>query len=124
MVVTTNPLIQHTFPTEAAWRDVKLLVAGAGQWNDPSKFGSFRQVEPIDFFPTYYPAVAPSTEPAAPSTGSAADPCGALTSEEQAALIDEARDAKRAEGSAPTLSDVASVALTGGAAKQDDGETP
>ena len=38
MVKTDNPLIQHTFPTQAAWRDVKLLVAGAGQWNDPAKF--------------------------------------------------------------------------------------
>ena len=98
MVMTDNPLIQHTFPTQAAWRDVKLLVAGAGQWNDPSKCGSFRQVEPIDFFPTYYPALAPPTEPAAPTTGSAADPCGALTADEQTALIAEARDAKHAAG--------------------------
>ena len=30
MVMTDNPQIQHTFPTQAAWRDVKLLVAGAG----------------------------------------------------------------------------------------------
>jgi PKD domain len=123
MVMTDNPQIQHTFPTQAAWRDVKLLVAGAGQWNDPAKFASFRQVEPIDFFPTYYPALAPPTEPAAPSTGSAADPCGALTAPEQAALIDEARDAKRAEGSAPTLAEIASVALNSDVAK-DDSETP
>ena len=34
---------------------------------------SFRQVKPIDFFPTYYPALAPPTEPVAPVTGSAAD---------------------------------------------------
>ena len=74
MVMTTDPQIQHTFPTQAAWRDVKLLVAGAGQWNDPAKFGSFRQIEPIDFFPTYYPALAPPTEPAAPTTGSAGRP--------------------------------------------------
>jgi hypothetical protein len=111
MVKTSDPLIQHTFPTQAAWRDVKLLVAGAGQWNSPEKFGSFRQLEPIDFFPTYYPAVAPSSEPLPPSSGSAADPCGALTPDEQSALIDEARDAKNAEGNAPTLNDVASVAL-------------
>ena len=124
MVKTENPLIQHTFPTQAAWRDVKLLVAGAGQWNDPSKFASFRQVEPIDFFPTYYPALAPPTEPAAPTTGSAADPCGALTAPEQAALIEEARDAKRAEDSSPTLADIASVALTSGASKNDDAESP
>jgi hypothetical protein len=123
MVKTDDPLIQHTFPTQAAWRDVKLLVAGAGQWNDPSKFGSFRQVEPIDFFPTYYPAVAPASEPLPPSTGSAADGCGGLTAPEQAALIDEARDAKRAEGAAPTLGEIASVALSNSASK-DDGETP
>ncbi len=123
MVMTDNPLIQHTFPTQAAWRDVKLLVAGAGQWNSPEKFASFRQVEPIDFFPTYYPALAPPTEPAAPSTGSAADPCGALTAPEQAALIDEAREAKRAEGSSPTLADMASVALTSDASKEET-ETP
>ena len=124
MVMTTDPLIQHTFPTQAAWRDVKLLVAGAGQWNDPSKFGSFRQVEPIDFFPTYYPALAPPTEPAAPTTGGSADPCGALTAGEQSALIDEARDAKHAAGEAPTLSDVASSALTSDASKNDDSESP
>jgi hypothetical protein len=124
MVKTTDPLIQHTFPTQAAWRDVKLLVAGAGQSNSPEKYASFRQVEPIDFFPTYYPALAPPTEPAAPSTGSAADPCGALTAPEQAALIDEARDAKQAEGASPTLADTASVALTRGASKNDDAESP
>jgi hypothetical protein len=124
MVMTDNPLIQHTFPTQAAWRDVKLLVAGAGQWNDPSKFASFRQVEPIDFFPTYYPALAPPTEPAPPTTGGAADPCGALTADEQTALIDEARDAKHAAGEAPTLSDVASSALTSDASKQEDTEAP
>ena len=120
MVMTDNPLIQHTFPTKAAWRDVKLLVAGAGQWNDPSKFGSFRQVEPIDFFPTYYPALAPPTEPAPPTGGAAADPCGALSSSEQAALIDEARDAKHAAGATPTLGDIASVALTSDASSTGD----
>jgi hypothetical protein len=91
---------------------VKLLVAGAGQWDSPEKFGSFRQLEPIDFFPTYYPALAPPTEPLPPASGSAADPCGALSPSEQAALIDEAHDARQAESvSRPTLADVASVAL-------------
>lgn len=70
-----------------------------------------------------YPALAPPTEPAAPSTGSAADPCGALTASEQAALIDEARDAKRADGASPTLGEIASVALNSDASK-DDSETP
>jgi len=129
MVMTDNPLIQHTFPTQAAWRDVKLLVAGAGQWDDPGKFASFRQVEPIDFFPTYYPALAPPTEPAAPTGGGAADPCGALTASEQSALIDEAHDAKQAAAQAPTLADIASTALTSDAeprvpAPVEDNETP
>jgi hypothetical protein len=127
MEFTTNPIIQHTFPTQAAWRDVKLLVAGAGQWDSPEKFGSFRQLEPIDFFPTYYPAVAPAAEPLPPSTGSAADPCGALTSGEQTDLIAEARDAKRAAQSQPSLPDIASYALTAGSAGADDAsadETP
>src|SRR5689334_15849242 len=129
VVQTTNPVIQHTFPTQAAWRDVKLLVAGAGQWDDPGKFASFRQVEPIDFFPTYYPALAPPTEPAAPTGGGAADPCGALTASEQSALIDEAHDAKQAAAQAPTLSDIASSALTSDAeprvpAPTEGSETP
>ena len=129
MVMTQNPVIQHTFPTQAAWRDVKLLVAGAGQWDSPEKFGSFRQVEPIDFFPTYYPALAPPTEPAAPTGGGTADPCGALTASEQSALIDEAHDAKQAAGQAPTLGDLASSALTSDASPRvpagtEESETP
>ena len=124
MVMTDNPLIQHTFPTQAAWRDVKLLVAGAGQWNDPSKFGSFRQVEPIDFFPTYYPALAPPTEPAAPTTGSAADPCGALTADEQTALIDEARDAKHAAGDDPDALGHRELGAHERRLEEDDTESP
>ena len=112
MVMTTDPTIQHTFPTQAAWRDVKLLVAGAGTWDSPEKFGSFRQEEPIDFFPTYYPALVPPSEPAAPSSGPQADPCGALSADEQTALIAEARDAKHAAEAAPSLDSLASSALT------------
>jgi hypothetical protein len=111
MVATTNPVIQHTFPTKAAWRDVKLLVGGAGQSNSPEKWASFRQEEPIDFFPTYYPALVPPTEPLPPSSGPAADPCGALSADEQAALIAEAKNAKKSESNAPTLDNLASYAL-------------
>src|SRR5581483_995700 len=114
MLMTTDPTIQHTFPTQAAWYDVKLLVAGAGQWNDPSKFASFRQEEPIDFFPTYYPAIAPPTEPQPPTSGPQANPCGTLTDDEQTALIAEARTAKRDAQQAPSLSQLASSALTSG----------
>ena len=111
MVATTNPIVQHTFPTEAAWRDVKLLVGGPGQGNAPDKWASFRQLEPIDFFPTYYPALVPPTEPLPPATGTQADPCGALSAAEQSALITAARNAKGAPASSPTLGDVASYAL-------------
>ena len=69
MVMTDHPRSSTRSRRRPRWRDVKLLVAGAGQWDSPEKFGSFRQVEPIDFFPTYYPAVAPPAEPAAPTTG-------------------------------------------------------
>jgi hypothetical protein len=111
LVSTMSPTIQHTFPTQAGWYDVKLLVAGAGQWNDPSKWASFRQEEPVDFFPTYYPAIAPPTEPQPPTSGPAANPCGVLTGQEQAAMIAAARNAKTAAAPAPSLGDLASVGL-------------
>jgi hypothetical protein len=118
IVSTTNSTIQHTFPAQAGWYDVKLLVAGAGQWNDPSKWASFRQVEPIDFFPTYYPATAPSSEPLPPSSGPASNPCGALSAQEQTDMIAAARDAKNSDAAAPTLAQMASVALKPGSAKK------
>ena len=58
LVSTTEPTIQHTFPTQAGWYDVKLLVSERREL-DANKSGFFRQVEPINFFPTYYPAVPP-----------------------------------------------------------------
>jgi PKD domain len=106
LTATTDPLIQHTFPTQAAWRDVKLLVGdGHDHW------GSFRQLEPIDFFPTYYPAVAPATEPLPPSSGPAADPCGTLAPDEQAAMIAATATAGTSAAPTVTLSDTASWAL-------------
>ena len=105
VVSTTDPTIQHTFPTQAAWRDVKLLVGDGDGW------GSFRQVEPIDFFPSYYPAVARATEPLPPSSGPAANACGALSPEEEAALIAQAGQAQASQAASPTLADVASYAL-------------
>jgi PKD domain-containing protein len=106
VVSTTDPTIQHTFPTQAAWRDVKLLV---GQGRD--KWGSFRQEEPIDFFPTYFPALVPPTEPLPPSTGPQADPCGALTADEENAMIAAAGNAQPAQSSGPSLDSIASYAL-------------
>ena len=43
-----------------AWHDVKLLVARA-TGGTTTNVGLYRQVEPIDFFPTYYPALPPPT---------------------------------------------------------------
>jgi hypothetical protein len=122
MVMTANPIIQHTFPTQAAWRDVKLLVAGPGQWDDPGKFGAFRQEEPIDFFPTYYPALVPPTEPLPPSSGPASNPCGTLSDAEMTALIQEAHDARQANGFQPTLGDLASSALNSSASTPPPGD--
>jgi hypothetical protein len=107
VTATTNPLIEHTFPTQAAWRDVKLLVGYNGTW------GSFRQLEPIDFFPTYYPALRPPTEPLPPSSGPQANPCGVLSDEEQAAFVAATAGAVPAPADAPTLADVASAAIDG-----------
>jgi hypothetical protein len=102
---TTNPIITHTFPTKAGWYDVKLLV------NNNDKWGAFRQVEPIDFFPTYYPALVPPTEPLPPTTGAAADPCGVLSSDELQTMIAAAKTAKHAPATTVTLKDLAAVAL-------------
>ena len=74
--------------------------------------GFFRQVEPIDFFPTYYPAMPPPTEPLPPSSGAAADPCGVLSSDEQSAMIGAAASAKPSTAKSPSLNEIASVALT------------
>ena len=101
VVATTEPTIQHTFPTQAAWRDVKLLVGFDGAW------GSFRQLKPIDFFPTYFPALVPPTEPLPPSSGQQADRCGALTAQEQADFVAAAGHATPSAATSPTLSDLA-----------------
>src|SRR5262249_4161098 len=109
VVSTTNPVIQHTFPTQAAWRDVKLLVQGSG--NSSTRYGSYRPVEPIDFFPPYYPPLAPPPEPAPPSSGPPADPCGALSQSEQQALIDASKHAQPSTAPTPSLASIASYGL-------------
>ena len=55
---------------------MKLLVSKGDGTKTTSNVGTYRQVEPINFAPTYYPAVPPASEPLPPSTGPAADPCG------------------------------------------------
>jgi len=105
LTMTTNPIIQHTFPGQAGWYDVKLLVGKGGKW------GAFRQVEPIDFFPTYYPAIPPASEPTPPASGAAANPCGVLSSDELQTMIAAAKTAKHAPPNTVTLNQLASVAL-------------
>ena len=52
-----------------------------------SSVGNYRQVEPINFAPTYYPATPPPSEPLPPTSGPAADPCGQLSSDELASMV-------------------------------------
>jgi hypothetical protein len=98
VIRTTHAQIQHTFPGQAAWYDVKLLVAKSGQTSSTTNVGAYRQVEPIDFFPTYYPAVAPASEPKPPTTGPAADPCGTLSSDELSSFVATANNGPVQDG--------------------------
>jgi hypothetical protein len=66
---------------------VKLLVSKGDGTKTTSNVGAYRQVEPINFAPTYYPATPPADEPQPPTTGAAADPCGALSSDELASFV-------------------------------------
>ncbi len=84
---TNNPRVTHTFPTKAGWHDVKLLVSKGDGTKTTANVGTYRQVEPINFAPTYYPATPPAAEPQAPTTGAAADPCGQLSSDELASFV-------------------------------------
>jgi hypothetical protein len=84
---TNNPRVTHTFPTKAGWHDVKLLVSKGDGTKTTSSVGTYRQVEPINFAPTYYPATPPAAEPQPPTTGAAADPCGQLSSDELSSFV-------------------------------------
>jgi PKD domain len=84
---TNNPRVTHTFPAKAGWRDVKLMVSKGDGTKTTTNVGDYRQVEPINFAPTYYPATPPAGEPQPPTTGAAADPCGQLSSDELASLV-------------------------------------
>src|SRR3954454_16407411 len=84
---TNNPKVTHTFPAQAGWHDVKLMVSKGDGTKTVSSVGNYRQVEPINFAPTYYPAVPPASEPLPPTPGPAADPCGQLSSDELASFV-------------------------------------
>ena len=84
---TNHPTVTHTFPTQAGWHDVKLMVSKGDGTKTTTNVGNYRQVEPINFAPTYYPATPPAGEPQPPTTGAAADPCGQLSSDELASFV-------------------------------------
>jgi hypothetical protein len=84
---TNNPRVTHSFPVKAGWHDVKLLVSKGDGQKTTANVGTYRQVEPINFAPTYYPATPPAAEPQPPTTGPAADPCGVLSSDELASFV-------------------------------------
>src|SRR3954470_23773580 len=84
---TNNPRVTHTFPTQAGWHDVKLLVSKGDGTKTTSNVGTYRQVEPINFAPTYYPAVPPAAEPQPATDGNKSDPCGTLNSQELTDLV-------------------------------------
>jgi len=84
---TNDPKITHTFPTQAGWHDVKLLVSKGDGTKTTSNVGTYRQVEPINFAPTYYPATPPASEPMPPASGPASDPCGQLSSDELSSFV-------------------------------------
>jgi PKD domain len=87
---TNNPRVTHTFPAQAAWHDVKLLVSKGDGTKTTSNVGAYRQEEPINFFPTYIPATPPAGEPQPPTTGAAADPCGVLSADELSSFVNTA----------------------------------
>ena len=63
---TNLPKVTHTFPAQAGWHDVKLMVSKGDGTKTTTNVGNYRQVEPINFAPTYYPATPPAGEPSLP----------------------------------------------------------
>jgi hypothetical protein len=83
-LATKSQTIVHTFPAGSSqWYDVKLVV-GRG-----ASLSFYRQALPVLFTPAVYPATPAPGEPAPPAT----DPCGTLTSDEQAQIAPVAREA-------------------------------
>src|SRR5215468_6696209 len=76
-MATTDPTVSHTFASNPAWYDVKLAVKAPG-----NRWDFYRQAVAVRFVPAHFPDQALPNEPAAPAT----DPCGTLTSAEQATI--------------------------------------
>jgi len=77
---TTQPTITHEYASTPRWYDVKLAVRSGTHWD------FYRQALAVRFVPTHFPDTPLPNEPAPPAT----DPCGTLTSAEQAAVTRQA----------------------------------
>jgi hypothetical protein len=80
-MATTNPTVSHTFASNPAWYDVKLAVKAPG-----NRWDFYRQALAVHFVPAHYPDQPLPNEPTRPAT----DPCGTLTSAEQATIVPQA----------------------------------
>ena len=84
---TNLPKVTHTFPTQAGWHDVKLMVSKGDGTKTTTNVGDYRQVEPINFAPTYYPATPPAGEPQPPTTGPTTEPVRAAERSDRARIL-------------------------------------
>ncbi len=75
-MATTSPTVAHEFSSTPRWYDVKLAVRSGRHWD------FYRQALAVRFVPTHYPDAPLANQPAPPAT----DPCGTLTSAEQASI--------------------------------------
>jgi hypothetical protein len=103
---STNPKVTHTYASALpAYYDVKLYTL------DPNgHVGYYRQALPVEFQPTLFPATPPAGEPKPPST----DPCGTLTSSEQAFITALGNQAFQRLGNGTTEVDGSYTQASGG----------
>ncbi|OLE26449.1 MAG: hypothetical protein AUG44_12945 [Actinobacteria bacterium 13_1_20CM_3_71_11] len=80
-MATTNPTVVHEYPGTPKWYDVKLAVRSGRTWD------FYRQALAVRFVPTHFPDTPLANEPAPPVT----DPCGKLTTTEQASVTQQAQ---------------------------------
>jgi hypothetical protein len=103
---STNQKVTHTYAsTKPAYYDVKLYTLDSA-----GHVGYYRQALPVEFQPTLYPATPPATEPVPPST----DPCGTLSSSEQAFITGLGNQAFQRLGNGVTEVDGAYTTAPGG----------
>lgn len=78
---TTKPTVTHEYSSTPNWYDVKLAIRSGADWD------FYRQALAVRFVPTHFPDTPLANEPAPPAT----DPCGTLTTAEQAAVTQQAQ---------------------------------